>query len=76
MGVEVSIISPEDSILSKLHWSRLGESERQFRDALGVAVTQWGALDMGYLTKWAKILELDDYFQRLLQEVSERWKKK
>src|SRR2546423_10236590 len=32
-GVPTSVISAEDLILSKLEWARMGESERQVRDA-------------------------------------------
>ncbi len=48
LGSTVQIISPEDSILSKLDWSKKGESDRQFRDALGVAIVQGKNLDMNY----------------------------
>ncbi len=44
-GLRISILSPEDSVLSKLEWSKMGESARHFEDALGVAVVQWGRLD-------------------------------
>jgi len=68
LGSNVQIISPEDSILSKLKWSELGESERQFRDALGVAVVQWENLDMNYLKKWANNLNIGDLLNKLLTE--------
>lgn len=45
----VSVISPEDLILSKLVWAKEGGSERQVEDALGVYELQKGALDMEYL---------------------------
>ena len=37
---ELFIVTPEDAILSKLEWSKAGQSERQFQDALGVATVQ------------------------------------
>jgi len=45
------VSTPEDVILSKLEWYRLGGevSERQWRDVLGVVVVQAGALDLDYL---------------------------
>ena len=58
LGSNVQIISPEDSKLSKLDWSKKSESERQFRDALGVAIVQWENLDISYLKNGHEILTL------------------
>jgi len=68
LGLNVELISAEDSILSKLDWAKSGESERQLRDALGVAVVQWEKLDMNYLKKWAHILDIEDLLDRILAE--------
>jgi len=66
LGVQVSVVSPEDAILSKLEWSKAGELGLQFRDALGIAVVQWESLDKEYLRKWARELNIDDLLQTLL----------
>ncbi|MCI0496010.1 hypothetical protein L0Z72_13480, partial [candidate division KSB1 bacterium] len=66
--VEVILISPEDSILSKLKWAKMGQSDRQLRDAFGVAVVQWENLDKDYLKKWAKKLEVEDFLNKILEE--------
>ena len=62
--------SPEDTILSKLEWYRMGDevSERQWRDILGVLKTQAGELDMDYMQMWAKELKVSDLLQRAIQE--------
>lgn len=53
-GVELSVSSPEDTILQKLRWAdAVGGSERQLRDAVGVYELQRGALDEDYLDRWA-----------------------
>lgn len=54
-GEVVSVVSPEDLILSKLAWSKDSGSELQMRDvrSLLAAVTP---LDWGYLEKWADAL--------------------
>lgn len=52
-GSTVRVASPEDTILSKLLWSRKSESERQFRDALEVYEMQEATLDRAYLREWA-----------------------
>ncbi len=71
LGTEISVVSPEDSILSKLEWAKKGDSERQFRDAVGVAVTQTGRLDFDYMRRWAGTLGLSDELSRLLRRTSE-----
>jgi hypothetical protein len=66
--VALSVASPEDVIVQKLRWYRLGNevSERQWRDALGVLRVQGGALDHGYLRGAARDLEVEDLLERLL----------
>jgi hypothetical protein len=61
--------SPEDTILSKLEWYRMGGevSERQWRDILGVLKTRAGELDLAYLQKWANELKVDDLLERALK---------
>ncbi len=68
-GFEMQLSSPEDTILSKLRWAKLsGGSEKQFVDALGVYEVQYGKLDLDYLDRWAKKLEVDCLWQRLKAE--------
>lgn len=66
--MDVWVTSPEDTILCKLEWSKESRSEQQFRDALGIAVVQWENLDRDYLRKWAKELQVETSFQRLLKQ--------
>jgi hypothetical protein len=58
-GVKLSVVSPEDIILSKLRWAKLGESERQIEDAATVIRLQGSALDMAYIEKWVRKLEIE-----------------
>jgi hypothetical protein len=58
--VEVFIVTPEDSILSKLEWGRLSGSERQRRDVGSMLAVQGPALDWPYLRHWANELGLGD----------------
>ena len=62
--------SPEDIILSKLEWYRMGGevSDRQWRDVLGVLKTRTGELDLGYLRDWAKELKVSDLLERALKD--------
>lgn len=63
--------SPEDSILSKLEWSKKGESERQFIDAVGIARVQKSALDFEYLRHWAPSLDVSSLLDRLFLEIED-----
>jgi len=69
---EISAIftSPEDTILSKLEWYRLGGevSDLQWRDILGVLKTRAGELDLDYLRKWAVELKIGYLLERALKE--------
>jgi len=62
--------SPEDTILAKLEWYRMGGevSERQWRDVLGVLKTRGEALDLDYLHTWASELKVGDLLERALQQ--------
>ena len=59
----------EDTILAKLEWSRMGQSERQFADAVSIARVQSSALDIKYLKKWAADLGVHDMLDRLLSDL-------
>jgi hypothetical protein len=72
LDVSLYLASPEDVILSKLEWAKEGDSERQFRDALGVAVVQWEKLDTEYLRRWAPELGVGDPLEQLLGEAGEQ----
>jgi hypothetical protein len=67
----VYVTSPEDTILAKLEWYRMGGevSDRQWRDILGVFKTRAGELDLDYLRKWAKELKVTDLLERALKEL-------
>jgi len=68
LGLQVDLCSPEDIILAKLDWSKRGESERQYRDALGVAKTQGASLDLAYLRQWAGEIGVSDLLARPFQD--------
>jgi hypothetical protein len=68
----IYVTSPEDTILAKLEWYRMGSevSDRQWRDILGVLKTRAGELDLAYLRKWAAELHVSDLLERALNESS------
>jgi hypothetical protein len=69
LGIKVAVVTPEDSILSKLEWSKESGSDRQYRDALGVALLNLDSLDRSYLEQSAKELNIEESLTRLLQEL-------
>jgi hypothetical protein len=50
----------------------MSDSERQYRDAVGVAALKKKALNVGYLRRWAVELEVEELLNKLLDEVSPR----
>ncbi len=62
--------TPEDIILQKLTWYRMtkNETQRQWRDVLGVLKLQGDRLDFEYLQKWAVELELSDLLETACTE--------
>lgn len=69
--ISAKFASPEDTILSKLEWYRMGGevSERQWRDIVGVLKTQAGELNLDYLRQWAAELHITDLLERALGQV-------
>ena len=64
-GQAVSIVTPEDAILSKLEWAqRSGDSEKQLADAAGVLDIN-PALDREYIAQWAQDLGVTDLWMRI-----------
>ena len=64
------LASPEDVILNKLEWYRLGEevSNRQWLDVLNVVKVRSTTLDCRYLRRWAGELRVSDLLERALRE--------
>jgi hypothetical protein len=58
--------SPEDLILAKLLWGQQSQSEKQWRDVLGVLKVQGDSLDFVYMTQWATQLDLMELVQRAI----------
>lgn len=63
LGVPLDAATPEDLLLAKLEWAKLGESDRQIRDAAGIIEIQGATLDLDYVQKWAVALDIEDQLQ-------------
>jgi hypothetical protein len=66
------ILTPEDIIMAKLDWFRMGGevSDRQWRDILGVLIIKHGTLDMQYLEESAIQLQVVDLLEKAVLEAS------
>jgi hypothetical protein len=62
-GVGVSVVSPEDLVLSKLVWAKGSGSELQFRDVRQM-VSSVQDLDSEYLAKWSTVLGVRDLLEK------------
>lgn len=58
LGTHLFVASPEDVIVAKLEWAKLGESERQIRDVAGILRGQSNALDLAYIERWVVAMQL------------------
>jgi hypothetical protein len=64
------LASPEDVILNKLEWYKMGGevSDRQWNDILGVLKVQGTSLDLAYLRQWAAALDVSSLLDRALED--------
>lgn len=71
-GQTAYVSSPEDNILSKLEWYRMGGeiSDRQWQDVLNVLKIQKERIDRTYLEFWATQLGCSDLLARAFQQTS------
>lgn len=60
LEMSVYAATAEDVLLAKLEWAKMGESERQIRDAAGIIQIQGQKLDNDYVERWAAALDVED----------------
>jgi hypothetical protein len=60
--------SPEDIILKKLEWYKMGESQKHIDDIKGVLRISGDKLDMPYIEKWALKIGVQDIWQKIAKE--------
>lgn len=65
-GHAVFVATAEDTILAKLEWSKLAQSERQLEDAAGILRVQEGTIDLAYVSDWAAKLDLIAQWEKAL----------
>jgi hypothetical protein len=71
-GESLVVATAEDIVLQKLRWYRLGgeQSERQWRDVIGVLVVGGPRIDLGHLRLWVPELGVVDLLERVLAETA------
>jgi hypothetical protein len=72
LGTRAFVATAEDTVLAKLEWSRLGESERQLRDVIGILEMAGDRLDHAYLERWAAELGVADLLRRAREGITAR----
>ena len=69
-GIEVSMIAPEDLIVSKLLWHRESPSDVHLRDIRGIMKVQGSMLDRRYLDSWCQNLSIASLWNELKLDLS------
>ena len=59
LGVELAVASLEDVLITKLEWSRLGDSALQRRDVVQILERTWQRVDRTYVERWVTALGLE-----------------
>jgi len=66
LGTRVFVASPEDTVISKLEWAKLGGgSELQLRDVAGILQLRGSALDTAYIERWVAELGLEELWLKV-----------
>lgn len=67
---QIALASPEDVVVQKLYWYRLGDhvSERQWTDAIQVLKVRGRALDQAYMQELAGTMNVQDLLERALRD--------
>lgn len=64
------VASPEAMVLRKLEWYDMGGrmSDRQWRDILSILTNRAHTLDLAYMERWARALNVSELLAQVLQE--------
>lgn len=64
-GTRVFIATAEDSVIAKLEWAQLGDSDRHLRDVSGILAVRSTSLDRPYIEQWAAALGIVEQWHRV-----------
>jgi hypothetical protein len=65
----VRFAAPEDVIVKKLEYFRLGQSEKHLRDIAGILKTQADKIDRDYIRRWAEQKGLVEIWEAILERL-------
>ncbi len=65
LGTPAWLGSAEDVLLHKLLWNKMTPSIRQLQDAVGIWAVQAQNLDLDYLARWSRELQVEDVFEQI-----------
>jgi hypothetical protein len=67
LGTPLFVATAEDTILAKLEWAKLGQSEQQLNDVRGIVGARADALDRAYVESWLDALGVRELWERVLR---------
>jgi len=67
LGVDVAVASLEDVLIAKLEWGKLGDSALQRADVVQLIERTRDRLDLTYLERWVRELDLDSEWNEARQ---------
>jgi hypothetical protein len=67
-GIRLTVATPEDVVIAKLEWAKIGDSNRQLQDAAGILKMQRETLDFGYIEEWVEALQLHEQWTALQEQ--------
>jgi len=62
---EINFASPEDVILKKMEYYKMGSSEKHLRDITGILKIYKGKIDFEYLKNWISTLDLIEIWEAI-----------
>lgn len=68
---EIDFAAPEDVILMKMEYYRMGASEKHIRDITGMLKISKDIIDQKYISLWAKRLGLEDIWEAILKKIGQ-----
>lgn len=71
MGLVLPMVTPEDLIVAKLEWARMGASELQLRDAAAILAEHGHDLDRDHLERWIEELGLGREWEQVCEETDQ-----
>jgi hypothetical protein len=62
---EISLATPEDTIISKLEWYKMSDVEKHYFDAVNIYCIQGNNLDKNYITDWCQKKSLTELWRKI-----------